>query len=134
MLQRPLKTPSTRSHDTARIYRKEPMEYKHLGRSGLKVSRLALGTMNFGWVTDEGTAFSIMDQALDYGINLFDSADVYGGPQTPDMEQGYGTSEEIIGRWLEQRRTAGPDRAGHQAVPADGRRPQRPAPLRLPHP
>jgi aryl-alcohol dehydrogenase-like predicted oxidoreductase len=80
------------------------MEYKHLGRSGLKISRLALGTMNFGWVTGEAAAFSIMDQALDYGINLFDSANVYGGPQTPDMEQGYGTSEEIIGRWLDKRR------------------------------
>jgi aryl-alcohol dehydrogenase-like predicted oxidoreductase len=78
------------------------MEYTHLGRSGLQVSRLALGTMNFGWVTDEPAAFSIMDEALEQGINLFDTADVYGGPQTPDMEQGFGTSEEIIGRWLAQ--------------------------------
>jgi aryl-alcohol dehydrogenase-like predicted oxidoreductase len=75
------------------------VEYKHLGRSGLKVSRLALGTMNFGWVTDEAAGFSIMDEALEQGINFFDTADVYGGPQSPDMEQGYGTSEEIIGRW-----------------------------------
>jgi aryl-alcohol dehydrogenase-like predicted oxidoreductase len=58
--------------------------------------------MNFGWVTDEATSFSIMDEALERGINLFDSADVYGGPQSPDMEQGYGRSEEIIGRWLAQ--------------------------------
>ncbi|MGN6676957.1 MAG: aldo/keto reductase [Streptosporangiaceae bacterium] len=78
------------------------MQYKHLGRSGLKVSRLALGTMNFGMVTDEAAGFSIMDEALEHGINLFDTADVYGGPQSPDMEQGYGTSEEIIGRWLTQ--------------------------------
>jgi aryl-alcohol dehydrogenase-like predicted oxidoreductase len=78
------------------------MEYRDLGRSGLKVSRLALGTMNFGWVTDEATSFSIMDEALERGINLFDTADVYGGPQSPDMEHGYGTSEEIIGRWLAQ--------------------------------
>jgi aryl-alcohol dehydrogenase-like predicted oxidoreductase len=78
------------------------MEYKHLGRSGLKVNRLALGTMNFGMVTDEAVSFSIMDQALEQGMNLFDSADVYGGPQSPDMEQGYGISEEIIGRWLAQ--------------------------------
>jgi aryl-alcohol dehydrogenase-like predicted oxidoreductase len=78
------------------------MEYKHLGRSGLRVSRLALGTMNFGMVTDEAASFSILDEALDQGINLFDTADVYGGPQSPDMEQGYGTSEEIIGRWLAQ--------------------------------
>jgi len=76
------------------------MQYEHLGRSGLKVSRLALGTMNFGMVTDEATGSSIMDEALEHGINLFDTADVYGGPQSPDMKQGYGTSEEIIGRWL----------------------------------
>ena len=76
------------------------MQYTHLGRSGLKVSRLALGTMNFGMVTDEATGFLIMDEALNQGINLFDTADVYGGPQSPDMERGYGISEEIIGRWL----------------------------------
>ncbi|MGD6751974.1 aldo/keto reductase [Streptomyces sp. BH105] len=78
------------------------MQYKHLGRSGLKVSRLALGTMNFGDATDEATSFKIMDDAMEAGINLFDTADVYGGPQSPDMEQGYGLSEEIIGRWLAQ--------------------------------
>ncbi len=76
------------------------MEYKHMGRSGLKVSRLALGTMNFGMVTDESDAFRIMDAALDAGINYFDTADVYGGPQKPDIEKGYGVSEEMIGRWL----------------------------------
>jgi aryl-alcohol dehydrogenase-like predicted oxidoreductase len=78
------------------------MEYKSLGRSGVQVSRLALGTMNFGMVTDEATSFNIMDEALDAGINFIDTADVYGGPQSPDMEKGYGISEEIIGRWLAQ--------------------------------
>ncbi|MFI6180344.1 aldo/keto reductase [Nonomuraea sp. NPDC051191] len=78
------------------------MDYKHLGRSGLRVSRLALGTMNFGDATDEPTAFQIMDAALEAGINFFDTADVYGGPQTPDMDKGFGISEEIIGRWLAQ--------------------------------
>lgn len=78
------------------------MNYTHLGRTGLEVSRLALGTMNFGELTDEATSFTIMDDALDAGINFFDTADVYGGPQSPDMEQGFGTSEEIIGRWLAQ--------------------------------
>lgn len=78
------------------------MNYKSLGRSGLQVSPLALGTMNFGMVTDEATSFRIMDEALGAGINFFDTADVYGGPQSPDMEKGYGTSEEIIGRWLAQ--------------------------------
>lgn len=79
------------------------MRYAHLGRSGLKVSRLCLGTMNFGYVTDEAAAFVIMDKAAEAGINFFDTADVYGGPQTPDMEKGFGISEEIIGRWLERR-------------------------------
>ncbi|MEU2926794.1 aldo/keto reductase [Streptomyces sp. NPDC007251] len=78
------------------------MQYAHLGRSGLKVSRLALGTMNFGDATDEATSFEIMDAAVEAGINLFDTADVYGGPQSPGMKQGYGLSEEIIGRWLAQ--------------------------------
>ncbi|MDE1187206.1 MAG: aldo/keto reductase [Pantoea sp.] len=76
------------------------MQYTHLGRAGLKVSRLCLGTMNFGDTTDEQTSFNIMDAAIDAGINFFDSADVYGGPQSPDMAKGYGLSEEIIGRWL----------------------------------
>jgi len=78
------------------------MQYTHLGRSGLQVSRLCLGTMNFGMVADEPTSFSILDEALQAGINFIDTADVYGGPQSPDMEQGYGISEEIIGRWLAQ--------------------------------
>jgi aryl-alcohol dehydrogenase-like predicted oxidoreductase len=81
------------------------MRYTNLGRTGLKVSRLALGTMNFGLVTDEQSGFDIMDTALDAGINLFDTADVYGGPQTPDMEKGFGISEEIIGRWMKDRKT-----------------------------
>ncbi|MBB6242396.1 aldo/keto reductase [Rhodanobacter sp. MP1X3] len=78
------------------------MHYKHLGRTGLKVSRLCLGTMNFGELTNESTSFEIMDAALDAGINYFDTADVYGGPNSPDMEKGYGISEEYIGRWLAQ--------------------------------
>jgi aryl-alcohol dehydrogenase-like predicted oxidoreductase len=78
------------------------MDYTHLGRTGLKVSRLALGTMNFGELTDEAASFAIMDEAQDAGINFFDTADVYGGPQSPDMEKGFGVSEEIIGRWLAQ--------------------------------
>lgn len=78
------------------------MDYTHLGRTGLKVSRIALGTMNFGELIDQAASFKIMDEAMDSGINFFDTADVYGGPQSPDMEKGYGTSEEIIGRWLAQ--------------------------------
>lgn len=78
------------------------MDYAHLGSSGLKVSRLCLGTMNFGDATDEATAFQIMDAAMETGINFVDTADVYGGPQSPDMAKGFGLSEEIIGRWLVQ--------------------------------
>jgi aryl-alcohol dehydrogenase-like predicted oxidoreductase len=69
------------------------VQYKHIGRTWLQVSRLALGTMNFGMVTDEVTSFAIMDEALETGINFIDTADVYGGPQSPDMEQGYGISD-----------------------------------------
>ncbi|MDQ1596436.1 MAG: hypothetical protein QOH40_2992 [Arthrobacter pascens] len=70
------------------------MQYTHLGRSGLNVSRLCLGTMNFGPHTDESAAHSIMDSAQDHGINFFDTANVYGGA-------GHrGWTEEIIGRWF----------------------------------
>lgn len=78
------------------------MQYVNLGKSGLKVSRLCLGTMNFGYVTDEQESFRIMDEAVAQGVNFFDSADIYGGPQKPDMEKGFGISEEIIGRWIEK--------------------------------
>jgi aryl-alcohol dehydrogenase-like predicted oxidoreductase len=79
------------------------MQYTHLGRSGLKVGRLCLGTMNFGEMTDEPTSFQILNAAVEAGINFADTADVYGGPQSPDMEKGFGLSEEIIGRWMAER-------------------------------
>jgi aryl-alcohol dehydrogenase-like predicted oxidoreductase len=72
------------------------MEYTYLGRSGLKVSRLCLGTMNFGPETEEKEAFRIMDAALDAGIQFFDTANVYGG------REHKGWTEEIIGRWFAQ--------------------------------
>lgn len=78
------------------------MKYNHLGRTGLRVSQLGLGTMNFGWTTDEPTSHTILNHAVEAGINLVDTADVYGGPQNPDMEAGYGISEEVIGSWLAQ--------------------------------
>jgi aryl-alcohol dehydrogenase-like predicted oxidoreductase len=78
----------------------QEMAYAHLGRSGLLVSRIGLGTMSFGFTADEPASSAIMDAAIDAGINLFDTADVYGGPQSPDMAKGYGVSEEVIGRWL----------------------------------
>ena len=70
------------------------MEYTHLGRSGLKVSRLCLGTMNFGPQTEESEAHAIMDSAQESGINFFDTANVYGG------SDHRGWTEEIIGRWF----------------------------------
>ncbi|MCP4164595.1 MAG: aldo/keto reductase [Chloroflexi bacterium] len=72
------------------------MQYAHLGRTGVVVSRLCLGTMNFGTQTSEKDSFAIMDKALDDGINFFDCANVYGIPERQ------GLSEEIIGNWLSQ--------------------------------
>lgn len=72
------------------------MQYTHLGRSGLLVSRLYLGTMNFGPNTSEEDAYKIMDRALELGINFFDTANVYG------WVKGEGVTEQIIGRWWSQ--------------------------------
>jgi aryl-alcohol dehydrogenase-like predicted oxidoreductase len=72
------------------------MKYTHLGRTGLTVSRLCLGTMNFGPRTTEEESHAIMDRALQLGINFFDTADRYG------REVGVGYTEELIGRWLAQ--------------------------------
>ncbi|MFF5498270.1 aldo/keto reductase [Streptomyces aquilus] len=70
------------------------MKYTQLGRTGLKVSRLVLGTMNFGPQTDEADSHAIMDAALDAGINFFDTANVYG------WGENKGRTEEIIGTWF----------------------------------
>jgi aryl-alcohol dehydrogenase-like predicted oxidoreductase len=72
------------------------MEYAQLGRTGLQVSRLCLGTMNFGPKTTEQDSFAIMDKALDMGINFFDTANVYG------WKLGEGITEQIVGRWFAQ--------------------------------
>lgn len=72
------------------------MEYTQLGRTGLKVSKLCLGTMNFGPLTEEADSFAIMDKALEMGINFFDTANVYG------WKTGEGVTEKIIGRWFAQ--------------------------------
>jgi aryl-alcohol dehydrogenase-like predicted oxidoreductase len=68
------------------------VNYRFLGRTGLRVSPLCLGTMNFGNQTEEAEAHQIMDRALELGINFIDTANVYGGPGQP--------TEEIIGRWF----------------------------------
>ena len=72
------------------------MDYTHLGRSGLSVSRLCLGTMNFGPETTEEDSHAIMDRALELGINFFDTANVYG------WKKGEGVTEQIVGRWFAQ--------------------------------
>ncbi|MYR90608.1 aldo/keto reductase, partial [Streptomyces sp. SID685] len=70
------------------------MKHTQLGRTGLKVSRLVLGTMNFGPQTDEADSHAIMDAALDAGINFFDTANVYG------WGENKGRTESIIGNWF----------------------------------
>ena len=76
------------------------MNYRRLGRTGLKVSELCLGTMQFGWTADEPTAFAVMDAFCEAGGNFIDTADVYSrwAPGNPG-----GVSEEIIGRWMKAR-------------------------------
>ncbi|QKW07217.1 aldo/keto reductase [Streptomyces sp. NA04227] len=70
------------------------MKYTQLGRTGLKVSRIVLGTMNFGPQTDEASSHSIMDAALAAGVNFFDTANVYG------WGENKGRTEEILGTWF----------------------------------
>jgi len=70
------------------------VQHKRLGKHGVLVSNLCLGTMNFGWHTSEEDSFAIMDRSLELGINFFDTADVYG------WEVEHGHTEEIIGRWF----------------------------------
>ena len=72
------------------------MEYTRLGRTGLKVSRLCLGTMNWPWLTTEAEAYDVMNRALEVGINFFDCANVYGG------QRGEGLTEQVLGRWFRQ--------------------------------
>jgi aryl-alcohol dehydrogenase-like predicted oxidoreductase len=72
------------------------MQYVQLGRSGVKVSRLCLGTMNFGPETAEADSFAIMDRALELGLNFVDTANVYG------WKLGEGLTEQILGRWFAQ--------------------------------
>ncbi len=72
------------------------IENRRLGKHGVLVSNICLGTMNFGWHTSEEDSYIIMDRALEAGINFFDTADVYG------WDTEHGSTEEIIGRWFAQ--------------------------------
>ena len=76
------------------------MDYRTLGKSGLKVAPICLGTMQFGWTADEQASFRVLDAYAEAGGNFIDTADVYSRwvPGNPG-----GVSEEIIGRWLKQR-------------------------------
>ena len=76
------------------------MEYRSLGRTGLKVSTLCLGTMQFGWTADEETSFGVMSASFDAGLNFFDTADVYS--RWVEGNPG-GVSETIIGKWIKER-------------------------------
>jgi aryl-alcohol dehydrogenase-like predicted oxidoreductase len=75
------------------------MDYMNLGRTGLKVSRVCLGTMQFGWTANEATSLSVLDQAFDSGITFFDTADVYS--RWVEGNPG-GVAETILGQWMEQ--------------------------------
>jgi len=78
------------------------MKYLKLGNTGIKISKMVLGTMQMGWRIDEETSFKIMDRALELGINTFDTADIY----SKWSEDSYpGKTEEIIGKWLKDRET-----------------------------
>ncbi|HEX6291739.1 MAG TPA: aldo/keto reductase [Herpetosiphonaceae bacterium] len=75
------------------------MRYRNLGRTGLKVSEVCLGTMTFGWTADEAVSRAIMSAARDAGINFFDTADMYSRWSASSYA---GKTEEIIGRWLKE--------------------------------
>jgi hypothetical protein len=100
------------------------MQYTHLGRSGLSVSRLCLGTMNFGPLTSEADAHAIMDAALEYGINFFDTANAYGlrSAGVSGLGEGKGL-DRVDHRPLVRpgRRPPGEDRPGDEAVQRHGR-------------
>jgi len=81
------------------------MDYVHLGRLGLKVSPLCLGTMNFGPETSEQDSFAIMDRALEHGINFFDTANVYA----------HGRCEEVWGDLLRPRLPGWTQHGAHAA-------------------
>ncbi len=76
------------------------MEYRNLGRTGLKVSELCMGSMQFGWSADEGTSFVVLDRAFEAGINFIDTANVYS--RWVEGNPG-GVSETIIGKWIKSR-------------------------------
>ncbi|RPI82729.1 MAG: aldo/keto reductase [Chloroflexi bacterium] len=75
------------------------MEYRNLGKTGVKVSELCMGTMQFGWTADEETSYKILSASYDAGINFLDTADVYS--RWVEGNPG-GIAESIIGRWMKK--------------------------------
>ena len=75
------------------------MEYRRLGRTGLKVSELCLGSMQFGWTADEPLSYEILDRAYEAGVNFIDTADIYS---TWAQGNPGGVSETIIGKWIKR--------------------------------
>lgn len=83
-----------------------PMNYRRLGRTGLRVSELCLGTMQFGWTTDEANSVAVLDEFVRSGGNFIDTADIYTTWGPRGLAAG-GESEEIIGRWMKARGNRG---------------------------
>src|SRR5439155_3196222 len=77
------------------------MKICRMGRTGLKVTEVCLGTMTFGHQCDERTSFAVLDRAAEHGVSFLDTADAYPVPPSPETA---GRTEEIVGRWLEGRR------------------------------
>ncbi len=77
------------------------MQIRRLGKTGLKVSEVCLGTMTFGHQCDQATSFAILNKAADHGVFFLDTADVYPVPPSPDTA---GRTETIVGQWLEGKR------------------------------
>src|SRR4030042_5325436 len=78
------------------------MDYRNLGKCGLKVSELCLGTMQFGWTADEDLSYQILDAAVESGINFIDTANIYS--RWVEGNPG-GVAETIIGRWMKRKGT-----------------------------
>src|SRR5687768_7444985 len=112
------------------------MDYRELGRTGVKVSRLCLGTMTFGEQNSEAEGHAQLDYAFDRGINMFDAAEIY---PVPPKHETQGRTEAIIGTWLAARKRRdqvaaqpGPDHGGGRGepqAPQDGLHRSLPAPL-----
>ena len=107
------------------------MKQRRMGRTGLKVSEICLGTMTFAGQSDEPTSMRILDRAFERGVTFIDTADAYPIPPEPETA---GRTEEVIGRWLARRRAAPSDCSGDK-VPDSGRSwSERPGSFATPHP